>query len=181
MQQLQPIGDSSVTPTKIRFTGGEAVFSKEDLLEARDLENKLSRVLKLAVFALGKILRAVHQRKYYLIDNENLVPQVGSEFHTPDTEKTAFEKWAKGRGLGHRYSYLMRLIKIADLYDQHQEFFDSQEEVAHPRQADPPGTEHEPSGNAPFARGFSWHTRRLEGNNQRGAPGPGSRRSPREG
>ena len=65
MQQLQPIGDSSVTPTKIRFTGGEAVFSKEDLLEARDLENKLSRVLKLAVFALGKILRAVHQRKYY--------------------------------------------------------------------------------------------------------------------
>ena len=129
MQQLQPMGGQMATLTKIQFTGGEAEFSEENITEARNLERQLSTVLKLSVLTVAQILCEVHRKKYFLIDNEKLVAGADGEFQTPDTERAAFEQWARRRGLGHTYSHLMKWIKIAELYDEHQQFFNSIEEL----------------------------------------------------
>ncbi len=128
MEQVETMGGRTATLTRIRFTGGEAKFSEEDIESARELEQKLYGLLKFGTFALAQILREVHRKKYFLIDNDKLVAGSDGEFQTPDTEKTAFEKWAKQQGLAHTYSTLMKLIKVADLYDSYRDSFDSLEE-----------------------------------------------------
>jgi hypothetical protein len=121
--------DSPVTLTTIQFTGGEVAFTEADLRASHKLHNTLVGVLKISIFYLAQILCEIHQKKYFLISNENLTGNNRGQMQTPDTEKVAFEKWARRMGLGHRYSYLMRLIKIADLYDDHSTLFETLDEV----------------------------------------------------
>ncbi len=129
MHQLEIQGGRTATLTRVRFTGGVMVFSEDHTRYLRELEERLMMVLKLSIFTVAQILREVHKQKLYLIDNDNLGPAADGEYQTPDTEKVAFEKWAKRRGLGHTYSYLMKWIKVGELYDDQQQFFDSREEL----------------------------------------------------
>lgn len=128
MQELQTVGGGSTTLTKVRYTGGEAVFSEDDLEEYGELHDTLTQVLKISTFHVAVLLREVHRRKFYLIANDNLSVSGEDEQSTPDTEKAAFEKWAKRMGLSHTYSYLMKLIKVADLYDDHGDVIDAMED-----------------------------------------------------